>query len=570
LDDYLDLVECYREQLPVIELDPNPYWTGFYASRPNLKRKCHELVERLRLVEWLASGLDSALAQTVATELESPWWRAVVSNHHDFITGTSPNGTVYQEQIPWLEAALERSANILGQIEERWGDTLAIDSRVDPASHQGGVSADGAADPPEDDPAVANLRFAEVSHLEDIHSATQAPLHWTRQGGLLQVESSHFRIELNEALGGCITSLQEGEAITGEAYTFGEQRLRVPSIDLISYADSGGLWRMGHEFRGGHLRERERASQGGTRLQVEAHGDVLHIRNQVELDGQTIQRTLWIQEDMPLLYGRVEGRAEEGRTVTLAFETGIDTEWITMAQPGGVVTRPVKKIYQPTFWPVQGFVHLNAKAGGPGLAIFFSIPTGVCYRAGGRLEMVALRNATREKAWGLLPLLGNPATGFEHEPYKFDYALMFTDRGDWRANRLAQVGHMVHRRLMIDEDQASLWQLAESMLEIESVEQEASPIQVHALKPASNGEGIILRLGTLSPPAGGLRLRMRHEMHMPRLETHMAHQGQRRGQIKSAAFCDARERDLEPLQVQDDWVQLRMMGAFASVRLIFE
>jgi hypothetical protein len=29
LDDYLGLVDFYRDQLPVIELDPNPYWTGF-------------------------------------------------------------------------------------------------------------------------------------------------------------------------------------------------------------------------------------------------------------------------------------------------------------------------------------------------------------------------------------------------------------------------------------------------------------------------------------------------------------------------------------------------------------
>ena len=37
-DDYLDLVDDHRGDLPVLELDPNPYWTGFYASRPELKR----------------------------------------------------------------------------------------------------------------------------------------------------------------------------------------------------------------------------------------------------------------------------------------------------------------------------------------------------------------------------------------------------------------------------------------------------------------------------------------------------------------------------------------------------
>jgi len=47
LDDYLDLVSHHRSALPTISLDPNPYWSGFYASRPTLKSTCKDLGRRL-------------------------------------------------------------------------------------------------------------------------------------------------------------------------------------------------------------------------------------------------------------------------------------------------------------------------------------------------------------------------------------------------------------------------------------------------------------------------------------------------------------------------------------------
>ena len=39
LDDYLGLIEPFQDALPVLELDPNPYWTGFYTSRPPLLKQ---------------------------------------------------------------------------------------------------------------------------------------------------------------------------------------------------------------------------------------------------------------------------------------------------------------------------------------------------------------------------------------------------------------------------------------------------------------------------------------------------------------------------------------------------
>ena len=54
LDDYLSLIEPHQAKLPVLQLDPNPYWTGFYTSRPSLKARAFRLSEQLVLAEKLS------------------------------------------------------------------------------------------------------------------------------------------------------------------------------------------------------------------------------------------------------------------------------------------------------------------------------------------------------------------------------------------------------------------------------------------------------------------------------------------------------------------------------------
>jgi alpha-mannosidase len=75
-------------------------------------------------------------------------------------------------------------------------------------------------------------------------------------------------------------------------------------------------------------------------------------------------------------------------------------------------------------------------------------------------------------------------------------------------------------------------------------------VMVTAVKPASRGSGIIVRLCTYAP--GGLPVDVTV-----------------RGRpLKAAFLCDARERDLEPLPITGQSVRLTMPGAMASVRLL--
>jgi alpha-mannosidase len=81
---------------------------------------------------------------------------------------------------------------------------------------------------------------------------------------------------------------------------------------------------------------------------------------------------------------------------------------------------------------------------------------------------------------------------------------------------------------------------------------DSSDVWVAAIKPASRGKGVILRLNALVLPKS------------PVLIT--AHQFK----VTGAFLCDARERDLKLLGVQDGIVQVTMPGTVATIRLLPE
>jgi hypothetical protein len=82
MDDYLTLVNCYRAKLPVLQLDPNPYWMGFYASRQEAKLRCNRIARKAVLAEKLSAvdeatsatprQLDASTPDSAATDLMQP------------------------------------------------------------------------------------------------------------------------------------------------------------------------------------------------------------------------------------------------------------------------------------------------------------------------------------------------------------------------------------------------------------------------------------------------------------------------------------------------------------------
>jgi hypothetical protein len=495
LDDYLDLVSNYRDQLPVIELDPNPYWTGFYSARPALKKRCHELVDELLLAEELSSLPGNAdAAEQLAEDLEPAWWTASVASHHDFITGTSPDRIVYEEQFPWLEAALRVSSD---KIEQLAPDVPAEACRP------------GNADLP----------------------------RWSKEDGRLRVETPHYVVVLDESAGGSIVRAEEPGS--------GVPLLEGLSNDLVNYKDSGGLWRMGHEFPGGIWAPRDQTSKHRAELAISARDGGLEVSWVNTFGNRQIERAMWFEAGSPIIYFMLRGRAPRRRTVTVRFATGLAAQRLTMDMPGGVVSRAREKIFDPTFWPFQRFLHVRDSGGGRGLALYQDLPGAAALAQDGTLQTVAFRNAPRERAYHLLPLTGHPAKGYTRDAFTFVYAIEFTPGGDWIENRLPEKAYVEMTSPWDDPDVACLRQLAGRHLGLDRPD-----VWVMASKPAGRGNGRIIRLYTFTALDQTVALTDTHQ------------------QVKEAYLCDVRERDIQPLHVQDGTVHVPLAGTITSVRLI--
>ncbi|MBW6467332.1 MAG: hypothetical protein K0B06_12565 [Brevefilum sp.] len=495
LDDYLALIEPHQDKLPVLELDPNPYWTGFYTARPRLKQRCRNLVDDLLLAEKLSLLPENHDAKkTISTDLEDAWWQVVVSNHHDFITGTSPDEVVEEEQIPWLDQAADSVNTILD-------------------------------------------RLAHAPPASNVTEACSESLTWFQQNSKILIKTAHYSIELDEVLGGAITNLESQSTQT--------PLLTGVSNDLVSYRDSGGLWRMGYEFAGGIWKESIRASQHSSQMQVCEHDNGLEVICNVELNGETFLRRIWLSKDSPIIHCRIEGKAAEGHSITLRFATGIHAKKLAMDTPGGTVIRPPKRIYDPTFWPLHHFVHLRDDDTGRGLAILQPMPGAISYQPDGQLELVAMRNATREKLFGLIGIPGNPASGHESESYTYEYALLFTQNGDWRENNIHLLAQDIANNPWSNPRDTALRSLADSIITTDSPD-----VSVIAIKPVSRGEGIIVRLYTPFLPESRVMIKAAHF------------------KVTKAFLCDARERDLESLDVRNGAVRVEMPGTVATIRLL--
>jgi hypothetical protein len=497
LDDYFDLVACHRDRLPTIAIDPNPYWTGFYTARPTLKQRCHELVDMLLLAERLAV-LGAEQESRVSNELSPAWWDAVVANHHDFITGTSPDQIVDEEQIPWLDRATERT-------------NRAIQRMVAP--------------------------YAADSEASSQVVASGTPV-WAKEEGQLEIRTSRYEIVLDEAKRGTIQHLLDRRT--------GRNLLEPGSNSLVAYKGSGGLWRMGHEFAGGSFREVGCTAEQPVSLTVREQEKALVITWTMSVVGEILHHTLWISEDTEILRFRVTGRAPDGHTIAVRIGTDLRVEQIAMDVPGGTAIRPRTRLYNPTYWPIYRVAHFCDADTGRGLALCQRLPGAVACRSDGDIEAIAIRNATRERAFGFVPMLGMPATGHERSIYDFDYALVWTESGDWRDNGILATARDLWPPLMEDNDVRSVYEQLS-----EGVTTDCPHVRVAALKYADRGEGVIVRLRRQGRASGPVTVRVKCRPVIKALE------------------CDARERDFAALAVRDGAVTLTMDRPFATVRLLF-
>jgi alpha-mannosidase len=123
--------------------------------------------------------------------------------------------------------------------------------------------------------------------------------------------------------------------------------------------------------------------------------------------------------------------------------------------------------------------------------------------------------------------------------------LEFTPGGDWIENKLADKAFARILNPWADRTRAHLRQLARG-----EIQTDRTDVWVVANKPARRGKGRILRLYTLAAPHQGVAL------------------SSARQEIKEAYLCDARERDIQPLETDGGTVHVTLSGTITTIRLI--
>ena len=382
VEDYMDLVAFHKDKLPTIKLDPNPYWTGFYSSRPGLKQACRDLSRSLLLAE--ARGVMAEDRGTAKyPDLSAAWYISAMSNHHDFITGTSRNAVLKNEQLKLL-------ARSQLQVDEIIGALITQPQTIEP-------------------PVVEKLLY----HREE--------------SGKHIFENRYYIIELDEKKGGCITRWFDRST--------GREMISGPSNDIVIYRDSGGLYSMGMEVYKGIFNELDRSSRHQAVIFVPSTDRPL-VAVYTRFHGQRWTQFLLFDPDTPTVDMVLIGHTRGSSCVTVQFRPALIPGRFVQNLTYGVVERPLARLFTPTFWAVKDWVDLIDISGQYGINLALGAPGAVAARSDGSIEAVALRNAKAERTLGFIPALQTVvANGTDPDVHEFRYAFWPHGAESWLERR---------------------------------------------------------------------------------------------------------------------------------------
>lgn len=513
LDDYLDLVATHRDELPMIELDPNPYWTGFYASRPALKRACRDLGREVVTLDALRArrALQTSTAPTSATgtghddeRCDHARWVAATTNHHDFITGTSPDRTARREQWPWLRRARSEVLSAIRRLES----SASIDEPTDLAP--GPTPGD---------------------------SGETEPLQVEFRGDHVVVTTAHFVADFDEAAGATLSSLTAIDGSGGAT-----SLVRPGSLECRAISERGGLWRMGYEFPGGRWRPVDSTRDHPGTIGVRRTTGGVRVETTGTLEGRRVGLTIEFPDDEPVLVVTTSINPRLRRTVTLGWHGTRPVDGLEMHQPGSIVTRPLTKRFDPTYWPLHSW---SATTGPETLAtvVATAVPTALHATPAGTLDVVVARNAPRELAWGVVPLLG-PAFGHERGGHTAQIAFGWSDP--------SHPNHRLGRALQRRVDDAAGRHRPDWPVTCEDPD-----IDIITVKPANRGEGVIVRIRDWSAHGSTRTVSVALD---PDLGT----------TITKAYRCDGLEHDLLELPTDGERVDWPISGHIETLRLVID
>ncbi|HEY5944685.1 MAG TPA: hypothetical protein VIV40_04310 [Kofleriaceae bacterium] len=521
-EDYMRFVAFHREELPVMARDINPVWTGFYASRPRIKRAARDAVDSLVSVEPFLALVDPG-----TSDLARAWHASVLANHHDWITGTSKDAVVADEQLPQLIAAR-------ADAEQVWERVLAaFAARIDTSSAPAGTIVTVLAPGPSDRGDVVEVTVPRaITDAGQIHARagdTILPAQVVGPGRVAFLAAAvpafgwrTFSIDAGAGTGSspvAVASLgaDAAQLSTGrfdarfvrEADGWALSSLALDGTELVGgsslvwvvYSDTGGLYRIGSERP--DCSDGEFVELAQVRMQTLALAENgparVTLRGTATIDGRPLVIDMIAAAGSPQLVLRVTGSAALDRTIMLRVQPAFGTrdapeppdDTLVMGVAGGVVTRPLAHHYQPSLWPAVTWV------GRGELAVHLAQSTAVSGTASGTLDTVVFRNALVEPSCDDVG-----PSGTEDAEATVVLSLGRRDRATaGTANVSAALELGQPPRATTTDRHAGDLQASGALVGIEG-----TSVLATALKPASRGDGFVLHLLKLGAGAATVRI----------------------------------------------------------------
>lgn len=520
-DDYAALVSAHRSVLPVISGSLTPYYMGFYGSRAEIKRGARDAARPFFEAETFATALGaegSSIVRAAEPDLEL----LALSDHHDFITGTSVDNVVKTEQLPLLAqtqaAGKAEFHRIAAAIAARIPPTRGAVDRV-LAFNPAGITRSGVVQ------AVVPASGGSVP-VRAVAGATRVPVELVAPPGSTD-KTAAVRLELDDMppfswrtidlLSGSATPPQhavtlalydetgapasgsnvqrvvlsngrvraqwdrQGEFALTSLEIDGQELLTGRSFLVHDYQDDGGLWRIGSEMSDCHFQPLARSTAGES---VEVLEDSkLEVRVAFRRADVTREATLAVGDAGLSLAITTGARETTTRTVSFALR-GPANATFASSVPGGYAERPLQRVYSPTFWPAVAWVKFGDAV------ISLRQSTGARMTAPGQIELMAARDSRRDAC----ELQGGYGTDIG------------VHRIEWRIDRATSVAAA-----------AAAAQGFNRPLEVEPIALPSSAARpplpaamsllqvngdgiVSALKPADRGQGVIVRALLLPGP----------------------------------------------------------------------
>jgi hypothetical protein len=425
-EDYATLVGFHRDALPTIDHELSPYFMGFYGSRADVKRQTRDAARPFFVAETYATllGADgAAIVNAAAPELE----KLARADHHDFVTGTSADPVVANEQLPLLAevaaAGQAELAHVAGAVAARIpappsaiARALALNAssatqaavvELDVATTGGAVPnvkalASGVELPLEliEPPSSTTARFRVAASVAPFGwqaidivpgpAAAVAPsvaLALTDDAGAPATGAAVTHVALANARVHARFDRVNGSFVLASLVVDGTEAIAGPSFVVNDYHDSGGLWRMGHEMPGCDFTPLA-ATLEVDAVQIVEQGK---LRATVQFVGADATREAslgasdgWL--DIALVTG-----AAQATTRTASFALAVPaTATLVTSVPGGAATREAQRVYSPTFWAAVDFAQVG------GWAIALRQSTGARMDTPGAVELIAARDARQE------------------------------------------------------------------------------------------------------------------------------------------------------------------------------